>query len=190
MAISSLYGSICINQRGPTSDMLSSFVPTRILNSFMLHGCTTCSRQLGPGELGVRRPLSTNLYRTSSSSWRVHISNRTRYHSYILPHLAKGDGLCAHRRSARPELRIINDSTQYAELFEAKPNPLFRIRCIRRTPSARVVSRTVDENVLGDIFPAVFGRPGELILNGHDFRFVSCSAHGCACPQRVQDAKG
>lgn len=76
MVISSPYGSVCINQRGPTSDMLSSFVPTRILNSFMLHGCTTCSRQLGPGELGVRRPFTTNLYRTSSRSSRVHVSQQ------------------------------------------------------------------------------------------------------------------
>lgn len=136
MTISSPYGSVCIDQRGPTSDMLSSFVPTRILNSFMLHGCTACFRQLGPGELGVKRPFTTNLYRTSSSRSQVHVSNEKRRQLCKVPHLAKGDGLCAHRWSARPEPTIINDSTQDAELFETKPNPLFCIRCIRRTPSA------------------------------------------------------
>lgn len=109
------------------------------------------------------------------------VSNGTRDHPCKLPHLAKGNGLCVHRWSTRLKLTTFNDSTQYAELFEAKPDPLFRVRCIRRAPSARVVPRTVDEDVLGGVFPAVFGRPGDLILDGHDFRFVSCSAHGRAC---------
>lgn len=96
MTISSPYGSVCIDQCGPTSDMLSSFVPTRTLNSFMLHGCTACSRQLGPGELGIKRPFTTNLYRTSSTSSQVRVSNEKRRQPCKIPHLAKGNGLCAY----------------------------------------------------------------------------------------------
>ena len=152
--------------------MWSGLRPTYSLNSFMLQGCSgkeTRTRSLGPTRHDTRTSTYFSETATTTETDTTHSNQRNpivarRNRQRTLPNVMLST------RSYRPSANTFpaiapteracernGHSTDDAQRFQTEQYPLLHARrLLRAAPSTRLVLRSVDQDVFGDIVAAVF----------------------------------